>query len=220
MIEKETDLFRDFQRLILLEPTAREVQEQVVAYANADPSKIKKWHYLAKLRTLLPDVSFGRDFSRSNNIDLDRGSTSVADRYISGPEDRAEGFDFDVSWDLGDLIFNTSQTSIDSREKSMVYLRQDLLEEATRIFYERRQLQLELIFSENLPELTYYQKIVELEEHTSQLDALTNGFMEKRLKEIYRENPELMKLWLTPVHGQAEAARMLHQFHGRPFAAQ
>ena len=42
------------------------------------------------------------------------------------------------------MIFSTEQTSIDVRSRLMVQLRDDILDEVTRLYFERRRLQLEL----------------------------------------------------------------------------
>lgn len=184
-----------FQQLIRLEPTAREIHQAVIRYANARNGKINRWQAESRLRALLPSVSFKKDFSRDNNIDLDRGSTSERDLFIEGPADISQGWDLNVSWDLGDFIFNTSQTSIDSREKNMVELRHDLTQEATRLYYERRRLQMEAALIPAASEQEHFDRLLRVEELTAMLDGLTNGFMAKRLEEIYRLHPELQPLW-------------------------
>jgi len=55
--------------------------------------------------------------------------------------------DVGASWHLSDFIWSSNQTSIDSREKLMVELRNDLAAEANRIYFERRRLQMESMFN-------------------------------------------------------------------------
>ncbi|MCB9799857.1 MAG: hypothetical protein H6757_03780 [Candidatus Omnitrophica bacterium] len=191
---KRVDLFK---ALINLEPSVRQVQQRVIRYGNLTNAKINRWHAASRLSALLPDLSFGRDFSRSNNTDLDRGSTSTPDVYINGPDDVNHGWDFDVSWDLGDFIWSSSQTSIDNREKLMVDFRNDLLSEVTRIYFERRRLQTEMLFTEPSEEYTHYEKLIRLEELTALLDAMTNGFFSKHMEKVYLQHPELEQLWAS-----------------------
>lgn len=184
-----------FRELVRLEPTARELHRSVIRYADVSNGKIKRWHVASRVAGLLPTFSFGKDFSTGSNIDLDRGGTSDPDRFIYGPNDTDKGWDARVSWDLGDAIYSSDQTSIDSREKMMVELRNDLLSEATRIYYERRRLQTGFLFTPPASEQEHLDALLRIDELTALLDGLTNGFLSKRLERIYRERPELSRLW-------------------------
>lgn len=184
-----------FDRLIRLEPSARAIHQAVIRYSHTGNEKINRWQAASRLSALLPKISFGRDESISDNIDLDRGSTSDPDVYITGPQDLSRGWDFDVSWDLSNFLFGTAQTSIDSRHKLMVDQRHDLLSEATRIFYERRRLQSEIVFIPFSELSIQIEKRMRLEELTALLDAMTNGFLSDELERIYFEHPELKSLW-------------------------
>ena len=181
--------------LLRLEPTAQEIQKALIRYTNLGHGKIKRWQAESRLRALMPDVSFGRDFSSDNNTDIDRGATNTPDIYIEGPPNIAQGWDLNVSWDLGDLIWGSNQTSIDSREKLMVELRQDLVSEATRIYYERRRLQMDLVFSEALSERDHLEKLIRMDELTAILDGMTQGSFSRQLEAVYERHPELNHLW-------------------------
>lgn len=193
--QPSADTLNLFRELIRLEPSPREVQKALIRYANVSNGKIKRWHAGSRLAGLLPTLSFGKDYSASNNIDLDRGGTSDPDRFIAGPYDTSKGWDARVGWDLGDAIYSSDQTSIDSREKLMVELRNDLLSEATRIYYERRRLQIDFFFSPPVSEQEHWDTLLRLEELTSLLDGMTDGFFVKKLENIYKSNPQFERLW-------------------------
>lgn len=184
-----------FQKLVRLEPTALQLQRVVSRYHHTQNSKINRWHMESRLRALLPTVSFKKDFSFGNNIDIDRRGTNDPDQFIEGPADTSRGWDFGVGWDLGDFIFSTSQTSIDSREKLMMELRHELLSEATRLFYERRRLQAEILFVPSVSEEEHFNRLFQIEELTALLDGMTDGFMGRQIELMYREHPELTELW-------------------------
>jgi len=199
----KTDLF---EKLMRLEPSIRAIQKEVVRYTNTSNGKIKRWQILSRLSALLPDVGYGKDISRSNNIDLDRGSTSEADVYIEGPGNIDKDWSFDISWDLGDFIFNSDQTSIDSRQKLMVDQRHDFLTEATRIYYERRRLLAELLFAPADDFLTHEKNLIRLHELTALLDAMTDGYFSEKLAVVYNQNDDLAQLWLFSAHGNSLGA--------------
>lgn len=185
-----------FKKLIALEPTVRKVQQDVIRYNDLQNSKIKRWHTESRLKSLLPDISFGRDESRSNSIDLDRGTTSDADVYITGPPSEDFNWDLNVGWNLGDLVYSSDQTSIDNRGKLMVDLRHDLLGEATRIYYERRRLQMETFFSPAESEQFHYERLMRLDELTALLDGMTGGKFGETIMNISEKHPELDGLWV------------------------
>ena len=177
------------------EPGCREVQKMAVDYSNLKNGKINRWHAQSRLASLLPDLSFGKDFSRSNNNDVDRGSTSDRDTFISGPDDINQGWDFNISWDLGDLIFNSSQTSIDGREKLMVELRNEVLSEVTRLYYERRRLQKDFLATPPETSDEHTEIMLRIDELTALIDGMTGGKFGYRLERLMVAEPELSKVW-------------------------
>jgi hypothetical protein len=177
------------RELLKREPSAREVHKHVIRYANVGNGKIKRWHAASRLAGLLPSFSFGKNLDRNASI------TTYSGKYITGPEDVSKGWDADVSWDFGDAIYSSNQTSIDSREKLMVELRNDLLSEVTRIFYERRRLQISLVFTPPASEQEHLESLLRMDELTALLDSMTDGFFSKQIERVYREKPELDKLW-------------------------
>jgi hypothetical protein len=87
-----------------------------------------------------------------------------------------------LKWDLADVIFSTEQTSIDVRSRLMVQLRDDILNEVTRLYFERRRLQLELSRAQNLNENASVEKELRLEELTALIDGLTGGYLSRYLE--------------------------------------
>lgn len=195
LIPLDQQRFQLFQQLVKGEPSALEVHKAVIRYGNVKNSKIKRWHTASRLSSLFPRFSFGRSLTRTRNVDIDRGSTSTPDEFILGPDDLRQGWDMDLTWDLTDFVYSSAQTSIDSREKLMVELRNDLVAEATRIFYERKRLQLDIVFSPARSQQEQLGKLLRMDELTSLLDGMTNGFFSQKLAMLYREHPELQTLW-------------------------
>ena len=79
-------------------------------------------------------------------------------------------------------IWNESQTSIDVRSRLMVQLRNDILDEVNRTYFERRRLQLELSQCPPRDAGKRAQKQLRLQELTADLDALTGGWFTAQIK--------------------------------------
>lgn len=151
------------------EPGVREVQEMAVEYAEVHPSKISRWRKQARRRAIMPDVSLGLDRDASELLHWDTGPNP--DQLSRGKE--LVNWDMSLSWDLGDLIWNPDQTSIDSRSKLMVELRDEIINQVTRIYFERRHLQLELARQED--PVARVEMDLRIQELTALLDGLTGG---------------------------------------------
>ncbi|MEI7750611.1 MAG: hypothetical protein WCJ71_00855 [Candidatus Omnitrophota bacterium] len=198
------------RELLRVEPSAREIHKRVIQYADVSNGKIKRWHAESRLAGFLPTFSFGKSLDRNASV------STYSGKFITGPEDVSKGWDGDVSWDLGDMIFSSSQTSIDSREKMMVELRNDLLSEATRIYYERRRLQIDLVFMPPVSEQEHLENLLRMDELTSLLDGMTDGFLSKKLEAIYREKPALSGLWMYMSESSENSATLNAQRIKRP----
>jgi len=180
----------NIQKLLTSEPNVREVQKAVIKYSNTRNGKIRLWQTSSRLRALLPDISTSWGAKQGNNIDLDRGGTKDPDQYIAGPNDWDKDFDIDFTWDLGDILFSPSQTSIDVREKLMVELRDELVSEVTRLYFERRRLQFELLVQKPTGQEAL-KDWVRLDELTAQIDGMTGGMFTKKIKHQFTFEKQL-----------------------------
>jgi photosystem II stability/assembly factor-like uncharacterized protein len=154
---------------VVAEPSVREVQDIAIQYAEVYPGKIQGWRKGAKYRSILPELSV--DYDRT--VTYDSGS----DQYYRGP------YDWGVSakWDLADLIWNPYQKDIDVRSRLMVQLRDDVLDEVTHLYFERKRLQTELTLYPPNDAKVKLEKELRLQEVTAGIDALTGGYFSRRL---------------------------------------
>lgn len=156
------------------EPSVQEIQEVAIKYAEVHKKKIDEWRKSAKQKAMLPKVSVGID-------------ESEGDYYYGGAwrgKDRDTGWDLSLTWDLSELIWNSDQTSIDTRSRLMVQLRDDILDEVTRLYFERRRIQIELLTNPPKNLHTKLEKELRLHELTAGIDALTGGWFSRRIGEI------------------------------------
>jgi len=155
------------------EPTIRQVQLAAARYAEVMPQKIRRWRTLAQLRNFIPRFTLGLDRDRDTTVasSTSNGKTN----FTVGPDDESTSLDFGFTWDLANLVWDPAQTSIDVRSRLMVQLRQDILEEATKLYFERRRLMAEFGSHPTEDPALQNERSLRLEELTAQLDALTGG---------------------------------------------
>ncbi|MFH1645150.1 MAG: hypothetical protein ABIB11_01895 [Candidatus Omnitrophota bacterium] len=179
----------DFEKMdfSMNEPGIKEVQTAAMRYAEVSPEKIMWMRNAARKSAWFPELSVGLDRDVARTIDLDRGGTGDPDFYIEGPRDKDWGWDLNLSWDLSKVIWNDDQTSIDVRSRLMVQLRNDILDEITKLYFERRRLQLELSQQSFKQGEAFIFKQLRYEELTANIDALTGGYFSEQIAVLKEE---------------------------------
>ena len=167
------------------EPTYKELQQAAIRYAEVGPEKIKRWRAEAKVRALLPKVSFGVDKNRTDNYEIYTSATK--DYIVTGPDDTSDGWNAGLSWELGDLIWSDDQTNIDVRSRLMVQLRNDILDDLRRAYYERKRVQSELIMNPPKDLALRFERELRLQELTQAIDDLTGNYLSEHLRKERKE---------------------------------
>ncbi|HOD12134.1 MAG TPA: hypothetical protein PLO93_04640 [Candidatus Omnitrophota bacterium] len=176
----------EIRKRIDQEPSIQSVHRMAIEYAEVHPQKIQQWRSQLVKRALLPKLSISVDGDKNKTIsDSVYGSyTSGGQSYI-GPDDKTFynnfGWGVSVSWDLGDLVWNSSQTSIDTRSKLMVELREDILNEVTRLYFERRRLLVQSV-QPAAGESSLVELEMRVDELTALIDALTGGGFSREIE--------------------------------------
>lgn len=161
------------------EPTIGQVQREAMRYAEVEPDKIQRWRRQAAMKALLP--TFSVDYDRDQDTYIASSVTTTGTRVFE-TEDPSSSWGFSIDWELGDLIWNDDQTSIDTRSRLLVQLRDDVLDEATRSYFERRRLQLALLTSPPADPASQIEQELRLAELTAILDGLTGGWFSEQLE--------------------------------------
>ncbi|MDD4910310.1 MAG: hypothetical protein PHR44_06535 [Candidatus Omnitrophica bacterium] len=171
-----------FERLKVfgIEPTIEQLHRAAIEYAEVSPAKITHWRRKAAKRAFLPTMSIGYDRSISDTYEIYTSATK--DYIISGPRDRTDGWDVNLAWDLGDWIYNEHQTSIDVRSRLMVELRNDILEDLDRLYFERRRLQNKLTGVPGSRDASFDDLMLRIDELTARIDSLTGGYLSRYIE--------------------------------------
>jgi photosystem II stability/assembly factor-like uncharacterized protein len=184
-IEQNTDTTvehienRDIYNLFAYEPTIAEIREAAIEYAEVQPDKVEKWRKAAANKSWLPALRVSYDKDRDWQSDKYYYSGKHIDNDIT--KGRDEAWSISLTWELGDLIYNNAQTSIDNRSRLTVQLRDDILNEVTRLYFERRRLQIEMVTAPSEELTEKIEKGLRLQELTANIDGLTGSYLSKRL---------------------------------------
>lgn len=144
-------------------PGIKEVQSAAVEYAQViDPAWIASQRRLSRLKAILP--GFSLDYDKT----VSAYSNSQFTRYNVGPRD----WGISLTWDLSDLIWSEQDRLIDSQVRLMIKLRQDILDEVTRVYFERCRLVSALEQEQN----NNADQEMRIEELTALLNGLTGGY--------------------------------------------
>jgi hypothetical protein len=139
------------------------------------------WRRQAARRAFLPKISTSVSRDTSDLWHWETGSSTRAgdDALVRGKE--VIGWDITLSWDLTELIWNNDQTSIDVRSRLMVQLRDDILDEVNKLYFERLRLKLELDNLAIEEKKKMMEKELRIQELTASLDGLTGGYFSQTI---------------------------------------
>jgi len=170
------------------EPSIREVQEAAIAYSRSHPDTVDSWRARARTSALMPEFQsrvrsqFDRDSRTRTNLD-------AADAVVvTDDNDNSLLLEVRATWDLDRVIFNPDELGVWRETMRMANLRDRVVDEVTRRYYERRRLQVDLQLSPPTNVSDRVRKELRIQELTADIDAVTGGWFSKRLKKA-GENP-------------------------------
>jgi photosystem II stability/assembly factor-like uncharacterized protein len=160
-------------------PDISRVQKAAITYADADMDKIREWRRQARHKALLPSVGFGVNRDTADLRHWEGGSTTKDCDDILRKGKETYEWDVSLHWDLGDLVWNDAQTSIDTRARLLVQLRADVLDEVTKLYFEFVRTRRDIDALSFMDKNKLFEKEVRLRELAAQLDGLTDGFFSR-----------------------------------------
>ena len=163
------------------EPTFRELQQAAMKFGDVRPEKIKNWQRDSRLKALVPKVTCSLDNHRASNQEI---YTSATKDYVSvGPDDIYKAVDLSVSWDVSELIWSDSQTNIDVRSRLTTQLRNDILDDLRRAYYERKRLKFDMLTSPPKDLRSRFDRELRIQELTQAIDDLTGNYLSDHIRQ-------------------------------------
>lgn len=168
------------------EPTIRDVHRVAMNYALVNRSRITSLMGRARFAGWLPEFRF----RYQRNTDDDRNTvfpTANTPILTTQSTDLDNRFEFRATWRFDELIFNRNELAVYRELKRLIDLRVDVLKETTKLYYERRRLQVDLVLRKPKTLLRRVRMMLRMQELTADLDAFTGGFFSRKLKAIGKD---------------------------------
>jgi len=167
------------------EPTIQDVQAWSNDYADMNPEQVDKWLRASKKFAALPELTL--EYELKDGWDQDFFYVNADGIALTNPDDEPlpvledAGRDQDskykvrAKWNLNELVMSSERIRVINEAQDVVKLRDKLLTEVTRIYFERRRIQVEMLLKPKSDTMGQVKDQLRLLEMTANIDALTGG---------------------------------------------
>ncbi len=181
------------------EPTILEVHRAALEYAQINQSRFIQWRRNVKTKALLPETlqfkvkestDNDHDYTKDKTINISGGTVTLGpddEKWVHGTDDDWD-YELNLKWKPQDFLFNKEMLRVSSETHDQVSLRQNILNEVTKIYFDRRQLEIEQMLDQSSDIRVQVKRQLRLEELTAGLDALTGGYFSRALKQKAQGN--------------------------------
>jgi len=168
------------------EPQVGEVHRVAIRYLGLGRDRLEALREGVSRRGWLPIVVLrgDGDWDRSRATDYDQAFLSGETRHlidIDRDRDNSYGVSLTVSWDLGDIAYEPESIDVSHETREVIELRDDVLDEITQLYFERRRVLAALAASVDLPAADSLQLRLRASELAAGIDAWTGGWFSERL---------------------------------------
>ncbi len=183
----------DFANLEELEPSIIEVQKQTLKFASLPTNNdYKRYRLQARLRNIVPRVGVDLNTAGTNTnyYQFDKGistDVSLSNDFKAGKTNRYQydGRSFKqlaLLWNTNQFIYDDEIREILNQARLTANIKENLLDDVTRIYFQRRRVQLENLTSPPNDEISKLSTELQLAELTGQLDSRTGGWFTKEIE--------------------------------------
>lgn len=160
------------------EPDVRQAQAMAMSYTNTNPELVEGWLSASRSAYLLPKLNLQYEKELDSFSDFDYTATDAGDPEPVIDNARTEDDDKYVvrlEWRLDKLVMSSEQIRVINEAQDIVKLRDKVLDEVTRLYFDRRRLQVDLLLAPPTDLREQIDSELRLQELTANLDALTGG---------------------------------------------
>lgn len=162
------------------EPSVREVQEAAMRYALVSDNVLNGYQSSAKWTKLLPRtrVRYREDVDDDTNVSVNE----VGERDLDLDDNHNTNYEMQLEWRFDEMLMGPTRIQAIRETSRLVQLRDDILDEATKVYFDRRRVQVDLAMNPPSDAKGRAAKDLRMEELTANLDALTGGWFSQRVK--------------------------------------
>lgn len=167
------------------EPDVQAVQTWAGKYAQVRPETVKGWLRASRGFAALPRVQFeyrlrddfGYDYQYFDPTGAPPVSNDVPAAAVLTDADQGQDRTVLVraTWNLDKLVMSSEQIRVINEAQDVVKLREKILTEVTRLYFERRRLQVDMLLEPRPDVRGQVRDQLRLAELTASLDAYTGG---------------------------------------------
>ncbi len=189
-----------FANLNEIEPSVIEVQKQALKFSSLPTTNdYKRYRFQARFRNLVPKVGvdLNRTGTNTDYLQSDKGiSTNVslnndfnASKTSRYQKDGKAFKQLSVQWNTDQFLYDDEIRYILNQARLTANIKENLLDDVTKIYFQRRRLQLENLNAQPKDEISRLSTELQVAELTGQLDSRTGGWFSKEIEK--RRNLEV-----------------------------
>jgi len=175
------DIVKKVLQRYAAEPSVRDVQQQAIDYMRVHPEVVDSWRLRARTNALAPRLTTtGQGTLNDDRRTVEKpGDPTI----VSIDNDQSGRLTVGATWELDRLIFEPAEMAVARESVRIANLRDRVLDEVTRRYFERRRLQVDLELSPPKDLADRVKKELRLQELTADIDAVTGGWFSEKLKD-------------------------------------
>jgi hypothetical protein len=168
-----------------VDPPIERVHRAALAYLELGPGRVAEMRRGVMQRGWLPTLALGGSVARDRDhgVDVDEAIVSgslhrLVDRDAGANDDNDVGVT--LTWDFADLVYHPEQIDISREAREIIELRDDVLDEITQLYFERRRVLVELASAPSPADALRLQ--LRAAELAAGIDAWTGGWFSRALR--------------------------------------
>jgi hypothetical protein len=167
------------------DPAIERVHAAALHHLGLAPSRMEDLRRGSRQRAWWPIVGVraAGQWDRSKNTDYDQSFSSGATHHLTDRErDRGDEFEvsLSLSWDLGGIAYEPESIDVSRETREVIELRDDVLDEITQLYFERRRVLAELAAPGGPPAADQRRLRLRADELAAGIDAWTGGWFSRQ----------------------------------------
>jgi hypothetical protein len=160
------------------EPAVADVQRAAARWVGAERSRARSWLARVRKAPWLPELRVRAQKGYEDDLLTNaNGHTRATDDDLT--------LELSLRWQLDRVVFDRNELYVSRESMLLAELRRDIVAEATRLYFQRRRVQVELLLTPRDALRTRLRLMLQAEELAAELDGITGGFFRRALGGIH-----------------------------------